>query len=73
MYIYDLHIANNVKCFSLQVAISQYIGDLLARISDMLITAWGTDKFSIPTEMEAPYIKMIRLPDLPGYPPSGVS
>ena len=37
--------------------------------TDLLVRQWGTRLFDVPPEMQPPRIRMVRLPDLPGYEP----
>ena len=36
---------------------------LLEKAANLLVEKWGTRRFDIPRDMEAPYMKIIRLPD----------
>ena len=49
-----------------QEAYIDYCSELADRAADLLVTRLGTHKFLIPREMEAPYMRLIRAPDMPG-------
>ena len=38
----------------------------------MLTTAWQTEEMGLPSDMQAPFMRNVKLPSLPAYPPSGV-
>lgn len=39
-----------------------YIDNLLEEATNLMTSTWGTEKLPIPKSMEAPFMKMIRLP-----------
>ncbi|CAC5373933.1 EGT2 [Mytilus coruscus] len=43
-----------------------YVDDLLNKATNMLTTSWKTEKLQIPRSMEAPFMRMVRLPKLKG-------
>ncbi|XP_021360718.1 L-cysteine desulfhydrase-like isoform X1 [Mizuhopecten yessoensis] len=47
--------------------ISAYNTRLLQMASDHLISLWNTSKLPIPSSMEPPFLRMIRLPEVPGF------
>ncbi|XP_060085061.1 uncharacterized protein LOC132564424 [Ylistrum balloti] len=48
-------------------AITGYNSSLLDLVTDRMVTEWGTGKLPIPRDMEAPCMKMIRLPHMDLY------
>ncbi len=54
--------------FPYQDVVQNYIKNLLDEAVDYLVKLWGTEKFPIPRDMEAPYLRMVKLPPLPGFP-----
>ncbi|XP_033729509.1 hercynylcysteine sulfoxide lyase-like [Pecten maximus] len=48
-------------------AITGYTSSLLDHVTDRMVAEWGTDKLPIPRDMEAPCMKMIRLPKMDQY------
>ena len=57
----------------LQDTITQYVSDLLDEGVAMLCSAWGTTLPEIATELQAPFMKLIKLPEMPNYPKTSVS
>ena len=51
-----------------QDAVIEYNTKLADEAADLLVERWGTSKLDIPPEMEAPFLRMVRLPDLKDYP-----
>ena len=47
----------------------KYNASLLDDAVEYLVKLWGTKKYPIPKEMEAPCMRLIRLPDLKKFPP----
>ncbi|XP_021360730.1 L-cysteine desulfhydrase-like isoform X2 [Mizuhopecten yessoensis] len=47
--------------------ISAYNTRLLQMASDHLISLWNTSKLLIPSSMEPPFLRLIRLPEIPGF------
>ncbi|OWF46863.1 Aminotransferase [Mizuhopecten yessoensis] len=47
--------------------ISEYNTRLLHMASDHLISLWKTSKLLIPSSMEPPFLRLIRLPEIPGF------
>ena len=47
--------------------IQQYTSKLLDETVEMLVNSWGTNRIEMPKELEAPFMKLIKLPDLKGY------
>ena len=35
---------------------------------DMLVSAWGTQRQPIPKEMEAPFLRLVEIPEMSTYP-----
>ena len=52
----------------LQEAIVGYNSQLADEAVALLTAAWGTGKFPIPKDMEAPCMRVVRLPDLTQFP-----
>jgi len=52
----------------LQEAIVGYNSQLADEAVALLTAAWGTEKFPIPKDMEAPCMRVVRLPDLTQFP-----
>ena len=46
---------------------SGYCVPLLNQAVTMVTEAWGTDKLPIAVSMEAPFMKSVRVPDMPAY------
>ena len=46
----------------------EYNSTLVDKAADMLVARWKTNRFPIAKEMEAPFMKLIRVPDLKKYP-----
>ena len=46
----------------------KYITNLLDEAVDYLVKLWGTEKFPIPRDMEAPYMRLVRVPPIPRFP-----
>ena len=36
--------------------------------ADMLAEKWKTNRFPVPKDMEAPFMKLVRLPNMKEYP-----
>ncbi|CAJ0951989.1 unnamed protein product, partial [Mesorhabditis belari] len=47
--------------------IYEYNANLSQKAKEMLDERWGNEDSLIPSSLEAPYMKMIKLPHLPGY------
>ena len=47
-----------------QDVISAYNTDLVTKASVLLARHWDTKTLDIPRDMEAPYMRMVRLPDM---------
>ncbi|KAL5012702.1 hypothetical protein ScPMuIL_011253 [Solemya velum] len=41
---------------------------ILEEVVDRLVKTWDTSQLEIPKSMEAPCMRVIKLPDIPGYP-----
>ena len=54
--------------FTFQEVVQKYITSLLDEALEYLVTLWGTEKFPIPRDMEAPYLRLVRLPFIPRFP-----
>ncbi len=54
--------------FFFQDAVYSYITALLDEAVEYLVKLWGTEKFPIPRDMEAPYLRLVRLPPIPRFP-----
>ncbi|XP_013398268.1 hercynylcysteine sulfoxide lyase [Lingula anatina] len=52
--------------------IAKYNSALVAEGAAHLVKVWGTKHLEIPKEMEAPYMRLIKLPPLNNYPPSEI-
>ncbi len=50
-----------------QDAINAYNTNLLQTAVSELESAWGTKRLLIPSNMQAPYMRLIRVPDMPNY------
>ncbi|XP_021365491.1 probable L-cysteine desulfhydrase, chloroplastic [Mizuhopecten yessoensis] len=48
-------------------AITGHNSSLLDILTERMVTEWGTDKLPIPRDMEAPCLRMVRLPKMDGY------
>ena len=57
-----------IELHSTQSKIPVYASSLLDQATEMLSKAWATEKFPIPKEMEAPFMRLVRMPDLKKYP-----
>lgn len=47
--------------------IREYTESILSQAVDMLYSAWKTDRYEISADLEAPFMKMIRLPYMKNY------
>ena len=47
--------------------ITEYSSKLLDEAVDMLVKSWGTCRISMPKELEAPFMKLVKLPELKRY------
>lgn len=47
--------------------IRQYTDPLLNRAVEMLEREWGTKRLQVPTDMLAPFMRVVKLPELPEY------
>ena len=52
----------------LQETVQKYTSELINKAADYLVNLWGTETFQIPNYIQAPNMRVIRLPDLPKYP-----
>lgn len=52
----------------IQAKIHQYTKDLLDNVTSMISNKLGTPKPEIPKSMEAPYMRLVLLPEYEGYP-----
>ena len=50
----------------LQDKILEYADGLLRNATELLTTSWKTERLPIPQSMEAPFMRMIELPELEG-------
>ncbi|XP_069131369.1 uncharacterized protein [Argopecten irradians] len=50
--------------------IIRYCSDLLDEAANKMVKEWGTHKLPVPKEMEAPCMRLIKLPKLTGYSPT---
>ena len=55
----------------MQEAITEYVTALLEKAVSLLVEKWGTRRFDLPRDMEAPYMRIVRLPDSGYHIPSG--
>ena len=51
--------------------ITEYTSKLLEEAVEMLVSSWGTRLISMPKELEAPFMKLIKLPELKYYKTEG--
>ena len=51
-----------------QAKIAQYNSDILDQGVQLLLEKWQTKIFPIPKNMEAPFMRNVRVPDLPTHP-----
>ena len=67
------------ECIAFHVAlgglnrIAAYCCDLVDRASEMLISEWKTEKIPIDSSVQAPFMRLIKLPDLECYAKLDVS
>jgi isopenicillin-N epimerase len=47
--------------------ITEYTSKLLEEAVEMLVSGWGTGRISMPKELEAPFMKLIKFPELKAY------
>ena len=52
--------------------IEEYVRPLLERAVEMLEREWGTKRLEVPEEMLSPFMRVIKLPDLPAFSLSSV-
>ena len=50
----------------LEDKILEYTDGLLRNATELLTTSWKTERLPIPQSMEAPFMRMIELPELEG-------
>ncbi|XP_033743677.1 uncharacterized protein LOC117329706 isoform X2 [Pecten maximus] len=50
--------------------ITRYCSHLLDQAASKMVAEWGTAKLPVPREMEAPCMRMVKLPKLTGFAPS---
>ena len=55
-----------------QDVINAYNTNLLETAVSELESAWGTKRLPIPPDMQAPYMRLVRVPDMPNYEKSWV-
>jgi selenocysteine lyase/cysteine desulfurase len=48
--------------------IYDYCSKLVAQGADLLVQKWNTKHFPLPDDMKAPFMRMVRIPDLRKYP-----
>jgi selenocysteine lyase/cysteine desulfurase len=48
--------------------IANYSRDVVTKAADLLVAKWNTYHYPLPDEMRAPFMRMIRIPDLKNYP-----
>ena len=46
----------------------KYVTNMLDEAVEYLVNLWGTDKLPIPRDMEAPYMRLVRMPPIPKFP-----
>ena len=52
----------------MQETIVKYNSSLLDEAVEYLVKLWQTKKYDLPCDMEAPCMRLVRLPDLKKYP-----
>ena len=60
-------ISSSIPFLSFQEKLRTYADNLLTNATAMLAEAFGTDVPSVPKEMRAPCMRLVRLPALKGY------
>ena len=58
--------------YILKEKLAPYIDNLLEEAVTLLTGMWGTKRYPIPKDMEAPYLRSVELPKLKNFPPAPI-
>ena len=62
-----------VLSFDYQEAVITHVSGVLEAGVARLETAWGTKRLEVNSELTTPFMRLIRVPELQGYPATAVS